>query len=246
MRTIIVCLLAVSVPALAAGSFDDDARTKKDLAALEGTWKLVSLEVEGKAMELPEKPPVWVIKGNRVRYGAEDLATLTLDATVTPKTVDLAFLNPKRVFEGVYSIEGDTLKVCANRTTEGAKERPTGFATEGKPELRLLVFARDKDGKSAGAENLTGFVGIALRADEERKELVLQDVLDGSPAKKAGLMKDDVLVKIGDLEATDLQAVVRQCRQAKPGSELTVRVKRDGKERDVVVKVGVFPFTLLD
>jgi uncharacterized protein (TIGR03067 family) len=244
MGTKIACVLGVLLLSLAADA-PEDARSKKDLAALEGTWTLVSVEAEGKSRDFPENPPWVVIKGNKVQYAGEDLAVLTVDATVTPKSIDMAFSNPKTVYEGIYSLEGDTLKVCVNRVTEGVKERPTGFATEDKPDLRLFVLKREKAAKASPTDGLPGFVGIAIKFDEERKEVVIMDTIDDSPAKKAGLKKDDVVLKVGDQDATDLQGTVAAVRRAKPGSELTFRIKRDGKEQDIKVKVGVMPFNLL-
>src|SRR5262249_1430655 len=155
------------------------------------------------------------------------------DVTTMPQSMDLGFLNPKRVLEGVYAVDEDTLKICVNRQTEGVKERPLGFSTEGKPDWRLLVFRREKEAKGEGTDDLPGYVGMAIRAVPDREELIIAQVLDGGPAKKAGLKKEDILIQVGGREATDLQAVIRMVQQAKPGSELTIRIKRGGKEQDI-------------
>ena len=55
-------------------------------------------------------------------------------------------------------------------------------------------------------------------------------MIDNSPAKQAGLRKDDVLIALGGQPVTDLKAVVMLCRQTRPGSELTFRIKRGDKE----------------
>jgi uncharacterized protein (TIGR03067 family) len=245
MRIRIACLLIAVLPALAPARAADDKPAEK-LAALQGTWKLVALESDGKARDLPENPPRWIIKGDKVLYGGTELAGLSADATTAPKCLDLNFREPKRVYEGIYAVEKDTLKVCVNRQTEGVKDRPTSFATQDKPDWRLLVFEREKDAKGDAAEGLDGYVGLALRAEKDRKGVTVVEVIDGAPAKKAGLKKDDVLLKVGGQEVTELLPTVQMIRRTKPGTELTLRVERDGKELDIVVKVGVFPFTLLD
>ena len=212
---------------------------------MQGTWNLASFEIDGKVNDLAPNTPRWIIKGDKVFYGGEELAQLTIDATAKPKCVDLAFRNPKRVYEGVYSIAADTLQICANRQTEGVKERPADFVTAGKPDLRLLIFKRDKSSTDAN-EGLGGYIGMAIRAVPDRKVLVVADVLEGAPAKKAGLRKDDVLRKIGDAEATDLRAFIDTVRRTKPGSELVIHIERSGKPQDITVKIGVMPFGYLD
>jgi uncharacterized protein (TIGR03067 family) len=233
----------VAALALAAGR-PAEAGSKKDLAALQGSWALVSVERDGEVQEFTERPFRWVIKGAGVRYGGQPLAELALDPLTTPKNIELTFLKPKRVYEGVYTLDGDTLKICVNRQTEGVKDRPVGFQTKGKADLRLLVFKRDKAGAGERLAELPGFVGIQIMKTE--KELIIAGVLDGGAAKSAGVKKDDVLLKVGASEAKELRAVVEMVRETRPGSELTLRIRRDGKERDFTLKVGVMPFFLLD
>jgi uncharacterized protein (TIGR03067 family) len=236
----IACLFVVALLAPRALGAADEKPKKEAPEPLQGGWKLTALEADGMAMELSNISFWLVIKGDKVFYGGKELAKLSADATTTPKCFDLTLTNPDRVFEGVYAIEDDTLKICVNTQTEGVKERPTDFATEGKTGRKLLTFKRDKDRKADDIEGLAGFVGLQLRKDETR--IVIGAALDDSPAKKAGLMKDDVLLKVGDQEATTLQGTVKVIQQIKPGTELTLRIKRGEKEQDVTVKVGVIPF----
>jgi uncharacterized protein (TIGR03067 family) len=219
------------------------ADAKEDLAALQGTWKLVSLEINGEMAEIGTPASTWVIRGDKVHYGGAPLAVLKLDASTNPRNVDLHLIKPERVLEGVYAVEGDTFKLCVNRQADGVKERPLGFSTKDKALWSLLVFKRLKDGE---AEAPGGFVGVAIALDKDKKSVLVGQVLPDSPAKAAGLKRGDVILKVGGTGATDLRGVVAMCRQARPGSDLTLRVRRDGEERDVVIKVGVLPFFLLD
>jgi len=106
----------------------------------------------------------------------------------------------------------------------------------------MMVFKRLKDGERADYKGTTGFVGMMLSFDREKKEVIINDVFDKSPGKKAGLEKNDILLKAGDAEATDLMMIVQVIRQARPGTDLTLKVKREGKEKEIKVAVGVFPF----
>jgi uncharacterized protein (TIGR03067 family) len=239
MRGVSAGLFVLALAALAA-----DEAPKKEPADLQGTWRLVSIAANGKErLRDEDNTPRLVIKGDRVRYGGEPLATLKVDAATTPKCIDLNFLSPKQDFEGVYKVEKDTLTVCLSMPSDGAKERPLDFETKDKTGRRLLVFRRDKAGSGDGPEGAMGWLGVQIRKAEDK--VAIADVFDGSPAKKAGLKKDDVLVKVGDEEASDLQGVVRMIQRARPGSEVVFVVQRKGKEERLKAKIGVVPFHLL-
>jgi uncharacterized protein (TIGR03067 family) len=240
----ISCLLVAGMFALAIGRADE-SQPKAALDAMQGVWKLKEVVIDGETQMLPPKPPRWVVRGDKVLYAGKPLAALVIDPATTPPSIDLGFLKPKRTYEGVYSLEDDTLKICVNRITDGVKERPLSFATKGKTDLRLFVFKRLKEAGADGIEHLGGFAGIAIGYNKQ-KELVIRDVLDGTPAQKAGLKKDDVLLKVGGQDATEVRATVVMFAQSRPGTDVGVRVRRVGKEQDINVKVGAAPFFFLD
>jgi uncharacterized protein (TIGR03067 family) len=239
----IAMLLLLAAPPRAA---DRPAETKADkrLADLQGTWKLISIETNGEANDLSGNQPRWVIKGDKVLYGGDELAVLTADASATPKLLDVQLLDPKRVFEGIYAIEKDTLRICLNKQAEGVKERPHTFSTKEQENWRLLVFERDRSDADPN-DGLIGFVGLALRIDAERQEVIVNEAFGDSPAQKAGLKKDDVVVKVAGGEVTTLRSAVEAVRRSKPRTDLVFHIRRDGKETDITVKVGVLPFSAL-
>jgi S1-C subfamily serine protease len=81
--------------------------------------------------------------------------------------------------------------------------------------------------------------------DAETKAVVVQSVLDATPAKAAGLLKGDVLLDVAGAAASDLSTAVAAVRRAKPKSDLVLRVRRDGAEREIKVKVGLLPLVAL-
>ncbi len=223
---------------------EDRAAVRKP-ALPQGVWKLVSLERDGKVIDLAGRPLWWIIKGNKILYGGEELARATLDKTTTPPCLDLALRKPKRVHEGIFAVEKDTLRVCVNGQTEGVKDRPTGFDTKGHPDWRLLVFKRDRQRREDSTDGLPGFVGMAIKAVPDRTEVLVTDVIDGSPAQKAGLKKDDVVIAIDGQEPPDVGGAVKLVRQVKPGTLVTLRIRRGGKLQDLKIKAGVLPFNVL-
>lgn len=237
------CLLLVTAAQVLAQP--DGEKLKKELAELQGVWRLIGFEVDGKEAYLQEHKQLrWVIKSDKVFYGGDELAKLTLDASATPRCLDLTISKTKRVHEGIYALDDKRLKICVAVATEGVKERPAGFDTKGIDKFRTMLFERDKPGTEL--EGAAGFVGVQLRLDETTKEIQIVDTIKDSPAQKAGLKKDDSLLKVGDAVTQDLQQTVDLVRQLKPGNDAILRVRRAGKEQDITVKVGVAPFVYLE
>jgi uncharacterized protein (TIGR03067 family) len=210
---------------------------------LQGCWKLSWIEVNDKTIDpIGGGEPRWVIKDNKISYGGEEIIRFTADPSTTPRVIDLKFRDPERTYEGIYVVEKNKLKVCLNKKTEGPKDRPAKFSTENQEDWVLLVFDREKAAPAKATEGLTAYAGVQLRKDDDQKAVVVAAPIKGSPAEKAGLKKDDVVLKVGATEATDLDTVIKAVRAAKPGDKLDFRITRDGKEMTVTVAVGVFPF----
>lgn len=228
---------------LGGGNARAEEKPAKPPAELQGVWKLTALEIKGKELEpVGGGSPRWVIKDNTISYGGEEIAQFTSDPATTPRVLDLKYRDPERTYEGIYTVEKDTLKVCLNKKADGTKDRPSKFATADQDDWVLLVFEREKAAPAKPTEGLTGYVGIAIRAAEDTKTPTVDAPIKGSPAEKGGLKKGDAILKVGTTDATDLETVVKAVRAAKPGDKLEFRVTRDGKEQTVTVTVGVFPF----
>ncbi len=231
---------------LAASPSAADAPKEKGPPELQGTWTLESTEIKGKPHEpVGQATARLVIEGTKLLYAGEEIADFTADANSTPKIIDLTFRDPKETFEGIYSLDKDTLKICLNIETAGVKERPQNFSTDDKENPRVLVFHREKDATGGATEGLTGFVGLVLAFNDDRKEVTINAIVGKSAAEKAGFKMDDVILQVGDVKAADLATTIDAVRGKKPGTELKFRVRRDDKEQDVPVKVGVMPFQLL-
>jgi uncharacterized protein (TIGR03067 family) len=215
-------------------------------AELHGNWKLVILGFEGREIKMRDNMPHWVIQGDRVLYGGEPLTRLVVTPGTMPPIIDLCYMDNKRVYEGVYAIEGDRLKICVNQRTQGVKERPLDFGTEGQSERRLLIFQRQDPDTGDGAANSPGYIGVQYGIKPKEKTLFIAEVSPNSPAQKAGLKKDDVPLKINGTAISGIREALDPIRQARPGTEMSIRVRRDKQELDFIVRVCVVPFFLLD
>lgn len=211
---------------------------------LQGCWRLESVEVNGEVQDpLGGGRPWCVIKGDRLIYGGQEVARLTADPSTSPRVIDLKMRDPDRVYEGIYTVVKDTLKVCLNARPD-AKDRPSGWVTKDERDRRLLVFTREKSPPESPTEGLPAFAGLQLRRDPDKNVIVVDAAVKGSPAAQAGLKPGDVVLAVGGTEARGLEATVNLIRQARPGGRLDFRLSRDGKELTAGVTVGVIPFPL--
>jgi S1-C subfamily serine protease len=63
--------------------------------------------------------------------------------------------------------------------------------------------------------------------------VIIDEVLDHSPASKAGVHVDDLILRIGDQEIPDFIAFRRQLISLRPGSKLELTVLRDGEQIEI-------------
>jgi len=80
-------------------------------------------------------------------------------------------------------------------------------------------------------------VASRLRLDEERGALVRR-VVKESPAEKAGLKKDDVVLSWNGTRVESSAQLERLVHETPPGRTVHLAVARDGKQREIDVEIG--------
>ena len=93
----------------------------------------------------------------------------------------------------------------------------------------------------------SGWVGVELNMDEHSHVLVVEKVLPGSPAEKAGLQHGDVLFAINNVEYNDenRDMLYKMKAASKPGDEITWTVKRNGYSKELTIELARMPADLL-
>jgi uncharacterized protein (TIGR03067 family) len=128
---LVIGVLLVPVRLPAAAPTDDKEQ-------LQGTWKVVSVDLGGKGNE-ELKLDRLIFDGDKVRVvgpsrGQQEEGTFKLDPARKPKTIDIHALGSKQQSVlGIYELEANSLKLCLARPGEG---RPTTF--EPKDNARQL------------------------------------------------------------------------------------------------------------
>jgi len=125
---------------------DSDA-AKKDIAALQGEWTLVSGTADGQPMpdamikqmkRVCKEDEVTVTMGSQLILKAK----ITVDPEKKPKTIDYEMtggVNAGKKQLGIYQLDGDSFKSCF--AAPGA-ERPTDFTSKEGDRRTLTIWKR--------------------------------------------------------------------------------------------------------
>jgi serine protease Do len=144
------------------------------------------------------------------------------------------------------------MKSCKNRWWIMAIVLPAlviGFCVNsvfaGEEEEEILVITDESSSDQAP------FLGIypADIDDDDREALdykegdgvLVEDVVKGEPAEKAGLEAGDIIIKIADDKIGSTKDLGKALKKHKPGDKVNVLFVRDGKEKDVKLELGKRP-----
>ncbi len=141
----LIVLLATS---LMAGEPPRQDAVKKDLDGIQGTWKMVALEADGKqapaemvaALKLIFKDDTLTFTPGEPGYSNY---TYKLDPTTKPARFDMTHADgPKKgeTDKGIYSLEGNHLRICFGK----ADTRPKEFSTTAGSGVGMYTMEREK------------------------------------------------------------------------------------------------------
>ena len=146
----VIGLLLVATASIAAADDTKDEAIKKDRKQIEGTWRVVALEVNGNKVSDEDAKKIKVVNGPNGTWtlfsdGKEiSKGTNSFDPTKKPKTIDFTATDGEgkgEVYLGIYELGENTRKLCF---APQGKDRPTEFATAPGSEHVLVSFERVK------------------------------------------------------------------------------------------------------
>ncbi|TRW79312.1 trypsin-like serine protease [Mycolicibacterium sp. 018/SC-01/001] len=102
-------------------------------------------------------------------------------------------------------------------------------------EVKQVVEALIQDGKIAHPT-----LGLTARSvsNDVSKGAQIANVTAGGPAERAGILENDVVVKVGDRDVADADEFVVAVRQLKIGEPAPIEVMRDGRRVTLTVTPG--------
>jgi serine protease Do len=120
--------------------------------------------------------------------------------------------------------------------------------------INVAIDVRDKLLKSGSIER--GWIGIVMQPlnrsyarylkQPEMEGVLIPDVIEGSPADKAGIKPGDVLLSYGDIKLSaekddDLNKLTLIIAQTQVGTEKELSIFRGGENKKIKIKVGEQP-----
>ncbi len=142
--------------ALGDDGADRDKANKDDLAKLQGKWKVLSLVNRGQEVEqLSKLGLIFNFKDDALSVTAEregftpQKRLFKLDANTTPKLLDFAetaeaFAEHKEVYEGVYTLDGDTFQWCFNLDGDQPAKANRPAAVESKADSSTILIKLER------------------------------------------------------------------------------------------------------
>ncbi len=104
-------------------------------------------------------------------------------------------------------------------------------------DMKRLNFTKTAEPKdSGGARRFNVTLGVMPSYAYSGPGLKLDGVTKGKAAAKAGILADDIIVKMGETEIKDIYTYMDLLEKYHPGDKIKVRVKRGGKEKEFDVE----------
>jgi serine protease Do len=172
----------------------------------------------------------------RGNLGIEDYEDfIQTDAPINPGNSGGALINDR----------GELVGINTAILTHGEGSEGIGFAVP----VNLARGVMDqilKNGKVVRAymgilpQDMTGDMAKAF-GQKETRGVVVGDVTAKSPAQEAGVKRGDILLEVNGKPVTSSNQLRNSISMMQPGTEIKIKLARDGGERDVTVKLAEMP-----
>ncbi len=156
-----------------------------------------------------------------------------------------AAINPGNSGGALVNTDGELVGINTAIFSRTGGYQGIGFAVPtsmAKPVYEALA----RDGKV-----VRGYLGVSIQEMtpalaksfglKEARGALVSDVREDSPADRAGLQQGDVIVRFKDQTITDPGSLQKAVTQTAVGTPLSLRVMREGQEKELTVTVGEQP-----
>jgi len=167
-----------------------------------------------------------------------------------------AAINPGNSGGPLINLKGQIVGINTAIATGGmvARNAGIGFAVPSETIKELLPAFKE------GREIVRGYLGVSIKGLADAFEpgigktyglpddvgILVEEAFPGTPAAKAGLKPDDVILAYGDRTVTNVHELQRWVASTKVDSTVNLKVWRDEKEITIPVKIEKQPEDFFD
>jgi serine protease Do len=157
-----------------------------------------------------------------------------------------AAINPGNSGGPLLNTRGEVIGINTLIVTSGLQQSAgVGFAVPINVAKEILPQLRDRGKVTRGwlgvqVTPLTADLAKSYRLKEARGAVV-QEVTKDSPAEKAGLKAEDVVITVDGHAVQDSADLSRYIAGKSPGSTVRLHVLHDGSEKEIPIALGTFP-----
>jgi carboxyl-terminal processing protease len=101
------------------------------------------------------------------------------------------------------------------------------------------VYWDEQQIQNARIRNSGSYTGIGAEIITTPESIVIQNLIQGSPADKAGLQIGDEITRIGDIEVKDYNEDAGELLKGAPDSEVKLNLNRNSTKKIITLKRGV-------
>jgi serine protease Do len=153
-----------------------------------------------------------------------------------------AAINPGNSGGPLINLKGEVIGINSVIASESGGSEGIGFAIPSNFAVSisktLIAYGKVKRGWiGVSIQDLDPEKAKSLKMEAPKGALVV-DVVKGGPADKAGLKKDDIVIKAGGKEVNDPGSLRNRVAATPIGTGLQIVVLRDGKEKNIELVVG--------
>ncbi len=150
-----------------------------------------------------------------------------------------ASINPGNSGGPLLNTSGEVVGI---NTAIVAAGQGIGFATPSNIARRVIEDLRTK------GSVVRGWLGVVIQRMspdlaksfglEENTGALVAEIVEDSPAQKAGIKRGDVIIKFNGAEIKTMDVLPRRVAATRPGKKATVTILRDGKKKSLKVTIG--------
>lgn len=153
-----------------------------------------------------------------------------------------ASINPGNSGGPLINMRGEVVGITTAIFSQSGGNIGIGFAIPSNSVKELLPQLKDKGKVVRGylgttVQKITPDIADSLGLKQQRGALVA-DVMRGSPAERAGIKTGDIIVEFNSKEIKDSSDLPALVARVAPGTTVSLKVLRDGKEVSLPIAVG--------